>query len=49
VDATQPGEVGFVLLGEMLWLGTPALNLLGWLGLAAVMGGLVGFTLKSRG
>jgi drug/metabolite transporter (DMT)-like permease len=49
VDATQSGEVGFALLGEMLWLGVPAPNLLGWLGLAAVMGGLVGFTLKSRG
>jgi drug/metabolite transporter (DMT)-like permease len=48
VDATQSGEVGFALLGEMLWLGAPPPDLLGWIGLAAVVGGLVGFTFKSR-
>lgn len=49
VDATQASEVGFALVGEMLWLGAPAPDLLSWIGLAAVMGGLVGFTLKSQG
>ena len=48
VDATQAGEVGFALLGEMLLLAAPPPDFLGWLGLLAVMGGLVGFTLKGR-
>ena len=45
VDATQAGEVAFALLGEMLILGTPYLGVLSWLGLCAVLGGLLGFTL----
>jgi drug/metabolite transporter (DMT)-like permease len=48
VDATQAGEVGFALLGEMLLLGTPPPDLLSWAGLAAVVAGLVGFTFQSR-
>ena len=47
VDATQAGEVAFALLGEMLVLGAPPPDLLGWAGLVAVVGGLVGFTLRS--
>jgi len=49
VDATQAGEVAFALLGEMMVLGTPYMDLLSWVGLAAVMGGLLGFTLWRRG
>lgn len=49
VDATQAGEVGFTLLGEMIFLAAPLPNLLGWLGLSAVIGGLLGFTLWRRG
>jgi drug/metabolite transporter (DMT)-like permease len=49
VDATQAGEVGFALLGEMAVLGTPYLGLLSWIGLGAVMSGLLGFTLWRRG
>jgi drug/metabolite transporter (DMT)-like permease len=49
VDATQAGEVGFALLGEMAVLGTPYLGVLSWLGLGAVMSGLLGFTLWRRG
>jgi drug/metabolite transporter (DMT)-like permease len=45
VDATQAGEVAFALLGEMMVIGTPALGLLSWTGLAAVLAGLLGFTL----
>ena len=45
VDATQAGEVAFALLGEVALLGAPALNPLSWLGLGAVLGGLLGFTL----
>lgn len=48
VDATQAGEVGFALLGEMLLLGAAPPDTLGWIGLLAVMGGLIGFTLKGR-
>jgi len=48
VDATQAGEVGFALLGEMLLLGAAPPDTFGWIGLLAVMGGLVGFTLKGR-
>ncbi len=48
VDATQAGEVGFALLGEMVVLGTPYLGVLSWVGLAAVIGGLLGFTLWRR-
>jgi len=49
VDATQAGEVGFTLVGEILFLGTAWPDLLGWVGLAAVMSGLLGFTLWRRG
>lgn len=49
VDATQAGEVGFALLGEMLFLGAPAPDLWGWLGLAAVFAGLIGFTVDGAG
>ena len=48
VDATQAGEVGFALLGEMFLLGAAPPDTLGWIGLMAVMGGLIGFTLKGR-
>ena len=48
VDATQAGEVGFALLGEMFLLGAVAPGAIEWIGLAAVMCGLIGFTLKSR-
>lgn len=44
VDATQAGEVGFALIGEMLLLGAPLPGLWGWLGLAATTAGLIGFT-----
>ncbi|KAA5609096.1 multidrug resistance efflux transporter family protein [Rhodovastum atsumiense] len=46
VDATQAGEVGFALLGEMALLGATAPDPVGWLGLLAVMGGLAGFMLR---
>lgn len=45
VDATQSGEVLFALTGEMLLLGAPPPGLTGWLGLAALVAGLVGFSL----
>lgn len=45
VDATQAGEVVFALIGEMFVIGTPALGLPDWLGLAAVLAGLLGFSL----
>ncbi len=48
VDATQAGEVGFALLGEMLVLGAAPPDLLSWIGLVAVVGGLVGFAFQSR-
>ena len=48
VDATQAGEVAFTLLGEMLLLGTAYPDLLDWVGLTAVMSGLLGFTLWRR-
>lgn len=48
VEATQAGEVGFSFLGEMLVLGAPYPNHLSLLGLGAVMGGLLGFTLWGR-
>jgi drug/metabolite transporter (DMT)-like permease len=48
VDATQAGEVGFALLGEMLLLGAPPPDLASWIGLLSVIGGLVGFTLRGR-
>jgi drug/metabolite transporter (DMT)-like permease len=49
VDATQAGEVGFTLAGEMVFLGTAWPDFLGWIGLTAVVGGLLGFTLWRRG
>lgn len=49
VDATQGAEVGFALLGEVLLLGVALPDLTGWLGLAAVTAGLVGFVLSSGG
>ena len=45
VDATQAGEVVFALLGEMLVLGGTPPDVLGWIGLVALLGGLIGFTL----
>lgn len=48
VDATQAGEVAFALIGEMMVLGTPYMDMLSWVGLAAVLGGLLGFTLWRR-
>lgn len=47
VDATQATEVAFALLGEMFMLGATPPDLLGWTGLVAVIGGLIGFTLQS--
>lgn len=44
VDATQAGEVGFALLGEMLFLHVSAPDLYGMIGLLAVLCGLIGFT-----
>lgn len=49
VDATQAGEVGFALIGEMLLLGAPPPGLWGWLGLAATTAGLIGFTFGRKG
>ncbi|MCW4579347.1 multidrug resistance efflux transporter family protein [Gluconacetobacter entanii] len=48
VDATQAAEVAFALLGEMFVLGAAPPDLPAWLGLVAVMGGLVGFTFQER-
>jgi drug/metabolite transporter (DMT)-like permease len=48
VDATQAGEPVFALLGEMIVLGAPALDLPSWVGLGAVVGGLLGFSLWQR-
>lgn len=47
VDATQAGEVGFAVIGEIVFLGAPLPDLMGWIGLAAITAGLVGFTLRS--
>ena len=47
VDATQAGEVGFAVIGEIVVLGAPLPDLMGWIGLAAITAGLVGFTLRS--
>lgn len=47
VDATQAAEVAFALFGEMLMLGAAPPDLLGWVGLVAVIGGLIGFTFQS--
>lgn len=47
VDATQAGEVGFALGGEVLFLGAPWPEPAGWLGLLAVTVGLAGFVLTS--
>ena len=48
VDATQAAEVGFALLGETVLLGAAAPDAAGWLGLAAVTAGLLGFLLTGR-
>ena len=48
VDATQAAEVGFALLGEIVLLGGAWPDLAGWIGLAAVTAGLVGFVLAGR-
>jgi drug/metabolite transporter (DMT)-like permease len=45
VDATQAGEPVFALLGEMIVLGARPLDLPSWVGLGAVVGGLLGFSL----
>jgi drug/metabolite transporter (DMT)-like permease len=47
VDATQAGEVGFALLGEVALLGATLPDAAGWAGLAAVTIGLVGFVLAA--
>ena len=47
VDATQAGEVGFALGGEVLLLQAPWPGDAGWLGLGLVMVGLAGFVLLS--
>lgn len=47
VDATQAGEVGFALLGEVVLLGGTLPDAAGWAGLAAVTAGLVGFVLAA--
>ena len=47
VDATQAGEVAFALLGEMFALGVAPPDILSWIGLVAVVGGLVGFTFRA--
>ncbi len=41
VESTQCGEVIFSLLGGILLLGDPAPGLIGWLGLALIVGGMV--------
>lgn len=46
VDATQAGEVVFALCGEAVFLGAALPDLVGWLGLLAVTGGLAGFLLQ---
>lgn len=46
VDATQAGEVGFSLLGEILLLGGAPPNLLGSLGLILMVAGLVSYSLR---
>lgn len=46
VDATQAAEVGFALCGEVMVLGAAWPGPAGWIGLSAVMGGLVGFMLQ---
>ncbi len=48
VDATQSGEVAFALAGGMLFLGGAPPDLVSWLGLFAVMGGLAGFAVRTR-
>ena len=48
VDATQAGEVGFALGGEVLFLGAPWPDPAGWAGLLAVTAGLLGFVLAAR-
>ena len=48
VDASQAAEVLFTLLGEIVLLGEPLPGPIGALGVALVIGGLVGFTLKSK-
>ena len=47
VDATQAGEVGFAVVGEILVLGAPLPDLAGWIGLGAITAGLVGFALRA--
>ena len=46
VDATQAGEVGFALLGEVALLGAALPDIAGWLGLVAVTAGLIGFAVR---
>jgi drug/metabolite transporter (DMT)-like permease len=47
VDATQAGEVGFALAGEMVILGAAAPDFPGAFGLLAITAGLIGFTFAS--
>ena len=44
VDSTQASEVGFSLIGGMIFLGNATLNLYSILGIALIMGGLLLFT-----
>ena len=48
VDATQAGEVGFTLAGEALLLGSVSLGMADYVGLMAVMGGLIGFAVSEE-
>ncbi|MFO1038933.1 MAG: multidrug resistance efflux transporter family protein [Geminicoccaceae bacterium] len=48
VDATQGGEVPCTLLAEVILLGAPLPGLAGWLGMACVLIGLVGFVLRAE-
>ncbi|WP_230655852.1 multidrug resistance efflux transporter family protein [Psychrobacter sp. I-STPA10] len=46
VDATQASEVIFALIGGVLLLGTPLPSLLGWIGIALIVLGLVLFAVR---
>lgn len=46
VDATQASEVIFALIGGVLLLGTPLPSLLGWIGIALIVLGLVLFAIR---
>lgn len=46
VDATQASEVIFALIGGVLLLGTPLPSMLGWIGIALIVLGLVLFAVR---